>query len=406
MALSAATKLSDPAVSGHPGPALPPQCMHEGHSGHSMSLRAFIELLSARGEMKRISQPVDWKIELGEITRNHRGPLLFENIRDYPGQRVFTNGLGNFSSTALALGLQPEKGRKRVIEEVRRRLENPLKPMMVDSGPVMENVIEGPDINLLDFPSPHWSRYDAGRYIGTWHANVTRDPETGCRNVGVYRMQLLGPKQTTVSTSVKSHLGRQFAKAERKGQPLEMAMVIGAPEPVVMAAGSGYPAGCDEYDLAGAIGGSAVPLVKCRTVDLEVPAESEIVLEGTLQPGARVHDGPYFDYAGAPTENPGAYVFDVKCVMFRNRPIFRGAAVGHPAAEDQQLFALLAEFGLFDFHDSRPRHWIQAGLIERRLFRLFQSAGRAHPPAFLRKIMKRSPVVITQHGHTDQGAGR
>lgn len=390
MALSAGAKLSEPAIGAHPDPVRTPRRVPEGQFGHAMSLRAFVDLLSKRGELKRISQPVDWKIELGEITRSHREPLLFENIRDYPGQRVFTNGLGNFSSTALALGLRPERGRKPVIAEVRRRVETPVKPVMVDDGPVMENVIEGPAINLFDFPVPQWSRHDAGRYIGTWHANVTRDPETGCRNVGVYRMQLLGPRQTTVSTSSASHLGRHFAQAERKGQPLEMAVVIGAPEPVVMAAGSGYPAGLDEYDLAGSLCGSGVPLVRCKTVDLEVPAESEIVIEGHLQPGARVHDGPYLDYAGIPNENPSAYLFEATRVMFRNRPVFRGAAVGHPAAEDQQLFALLAEFGLFDFHDSRPRHWIQTGLIERRLFRLFQSAGRAHAPAFLRKRMKRS----------------
>jgi UbiD family decarboxylase len=388
MALPASAKLSEPAIGASLGPSMPPRRADEGQQGHPMSLRSFIDLLSERGELKRISEPVDWKIELGEITRRHREPLLFENIRDYPGQRVFTNGLGSFSSMALALGLQPEKGRKPVMAEAKRRVETPVKPVMVESGPVMENVIEGPAIDLFDFPVPQWSRHDAGRYIGTWHANVTRDPETGRRNLGVYRMQLLGRNRTTVSTTSASHLGRHFAQAERMGRPLEMAVVIGAPEPVVMAAGSGYPSGCDEYDLAGSLCGSAVSLVKCRTVDLEVPAESEIVIEGLIQPGARVHDGPYFDYAGAPTENPGAFVFDVKCVMFRNHRIFRGAAVGHPAAEDQQLFALLAEFGLFDFHDSRPRHWFQTRLIERRLFRLFQSIGRVHPPAFVRRAAK------------------
>lgn len=389
MPLPAAIKAFEHTAAATSGASAPLQHSREASSGRPMGLRAFIDLLSQREGLKCISRPIDWKFELGEITRNHRQPLLFENIRDYPGQRVFTNGLSNFSSIALALGLQPEMGRKRVIEEVRRRIETSLKPVLVASAPVMENVIKGPGINLFDFPVPQWSRHDVGRYIGTWHANVTRDPETGNRNVGVYRMQLLGPNQATVSTTPRSHLGRHFAKAERMGQPLEMAVVIGAPEPVVMAAGSGYPAGSDEYDLAGSLCGSAVPLVRCKTVDLEVPAESEIVIEGTIRPGARVHDGPYFDYAGAPTENPDAYLFDVKCVMFRNHPIFRGAAVGHPAAEDQQLFALLAEFGLFDFHNSRPRHQIESRLIRGRLFRAFQLIGRISVPEFLRERLRR-----------------
>ncbi|HEX5412871.1 MAG TPA: UbiD family decarboxylase [Terriglobia bacterium] len=388
---SAGTKLFEAAIGAGTEPSMPP--LHEVQAGRQMSLRVLIGVLSERGRLKRISEAVDWKIELGEITRSHRQPLLFENIKDYPGMRLFSNGLSSFSCAALALGLEPERGRKEILLEARRRTAAPAKPVMVSSGPVLENIITGAEIDLFDFPVPRWSPYDAGRYIGTWHANVTRDPETGLRNLGVYRMQLLGRNQTTVSTSSASHLGRHFAKAERNGQALEMAVVIGAPEPVVMAAGAGYPCGGDEYELAGGLSGSGIPLVRCKTVNLEVPAEAEIVLEGRIRPGVRVNDGPYFDYAGAPTENPSAYLFDVTCVMFRNRPIFRGAAVGHRAAEDQQLFALLAEMGLFDFHDSRPRHWIQAELIQRRLFRLFQSAGRAHAPAFLRRMIKRRRPV-------------
>lgn len=389
MALPTGVKLPESAIGVNFEPSLRSSRPDGGQPGHSTSLRAFIDLLSVRGELKRISEPVDWKVELGEITRSHRTALLFENIRDYPGQHVFTNGLSNFSSIVLALGLEPGKGRKRVVEEVRRRVETPLKPVMVDSGPVMENILEGTDINLFDFPVPQWSLYDAGRYIGTWHANVTRDPETGCRNVGVYRMQLLDRDKTTVSTSAKSHLGRHFAKAASKHQPLEMAVVIGAPEPVVMAAGSGYPAGCDEYELAGSFCGAGLPLVKCKTVDLEVPAESEMVIEGLVQPGVRVHDGPYLDYTGMLNENPGAYLFEATRVMFRNHPVFRGAAVGHPAAEDQQLFALLAELNLFDFHNWGPRHRFESRLIKRRLFRAFQMAGRISVPAFLRNRIKR-----------------
>ena len=393
MALIVQAKLNEPAARVNPDPSSLSTRPHEQEFGNPMSFRNFMDVLSERGELKRIGELVDWKIELGEITRSHRQPLLFENIKDYPGMRVLTNGLSNFSSIALALGLQPEKGRKKTVVEARRRASAPVKPVMVGSGPVMENVVEGPEINLLEFPIPQWSKSDAGRYIGTWHANVTRDPETGRRNLGVYRMQLLGRTQTTVSTSAKSQLSRHLAKAEKNGQPLEMAVVIGAPEAVVMAAASGYPSGCDEYDLAGGLCGSAVPLVGCKTVDLEVPAESEIVLEGLIQPGARVHDGPYFDYAGKPTENPGAYLFDVTCVTFRNRPIFRGAAIGHVGAEDQQLFSLLAELDLFDFHDSRPRHHIQSHLIKGELFRLFQLIGRTNAPGFLRKIMKRSSPI-------------
>lgn len=350
-----------------------------------MNFRGFIEQLSHEGCLKRITRLVDWKIELGEITRSHALPLLFENIKDYPGLRVFTNGLSSTSSMALALGLGPQSNWKSVVAESRRRIATPRKPVMVDWGPVMETVQEGEEIDLLKFPIPQWSKYDSGRYIGTWHVNVTRDPETGSRNLGVYRMQVLGRNQTTVSTYPNSHLFHHLAKAEKIGRPLEMAVVIGAAEPVVMAAGAAYPPGYDEYDLAGSLAGEGIRLIRCKRVNLEVPAEAEIVIEGTVKPGVRAQDGPYFDYAGKPTTNPGALVFEASRLMFRKEPIFRGAAVGHVGAEDQQLFSLLAELDLFDFHDSRPRHQVQTRLIRGRLFRLFQLIGRMNAPAFFRK---------------------
>lgn len=355
----------------------------------SMSFRAFIELLSQQGCLKHITRPVDWKLELGEITRNNGQPLLFENVKDYPGMRVFTNGLSGISSMALALGLDAGSNWTAIIGESRRRSAAPRKPVIAGTGPVVENIVEAADIDLLRFPIPQWSKDDAGRYIGTWHANVTRDPESGSRNLGVYRMQVLGRKQTTVNTSANSHLALHIARAEKIGQPLEMAVVIGAAEPVVMAAAAGYPCGSDEYDLAGGLSEKGITLIPCKTVNLEIPAESEIVIEGVIKPGVRVQDGPYFDYAGKPMMNPKAFLFEATRLMFRNDPIFRGAAVGHVGAEDQQLFSLLAELNLFDFHDSRPRHVIQTGLIRRRLFSAFQSIGRTHVPASLRRTVKR-----------------
>lgn len=353
-----------------------------------MNLRSFIDLLSREGCLKRVSGLVDWKCELGEITRASSFPLLFENIKDYPDLRVFTNGLSSLMSMALALGLPPGKNHKSILGEARRKAATPLKPVLTDSGPVLENVVEGQDIDLFKFPVPQWSKYDAGRYIGTWHANVTHDPETGSRNVGVYRMQVLSGNQTTVSTSATSHLAFQFAKAEKQGRPLEMAVVIGAPETVIMAAAAACPLGSDEYDLAGGLGGERVQLVRCQTVNAEVPAESEIVIEGFIKPGIRIQDGPYFDFAGKPTTNPSAFVFEATRLMYRNNPILRGAAVGHCAAEDQQLFSLLSELDLFDFHNSRPRHRLESRLIKSRLFRAFQLSGRIDVPAFLRNRVK------------------
>ena len=339
-------------------------------------LRHFIQVLDEAGLLVRVREEVDWKFEIGKMTRERRAPLLFENVRDYPGQRVFTNGLCDQRSIGLALGLDFSANWKTVITEGVSRKVRPVKPRLVATSPVLENTVHGKDINLLRLPVPQWHHCDAGRYIGTWHINVTKDPETECRNVGVYRMQLLGPKQATVSASPRSHLAQQFAKAEREGQSLPMAVAIGVSELVIMAAAAACPDGIDEYELAGGLQGEAVRLIQCLTANLEVPAQSEVVIEGLIQPRVRVQDGPYFDYSGAPNTNPNAYLFEATQLMFRSNPIFRGTSIGVAGAEDHQLFAFLAQLALVDFHGSRMKQAIQNILLKRRFFRTFQLVGK------------------------------
>ncbi len=359
----------------HTGPAALPQS-DERPERTKTDLRAFINLLERHGRLRRIDHEVDWRFEIGKITRDHHGPILFENIKDYPGARVFTNGLSDIQNIALALGLDSRTDQHEIVAEARRRLEHPLKPITVEAGAVTENVTLFGAVDLTALPIPHWHEQDAGRYLGTWHINVTKDPETQQRNVGVYRMQLLGPRQATVSASPKSHLSRHVAKAEKMGQALEMAVAIGVNECMVMAASAGYPYGWDECELAGAFQGRRVRLIPCRTVQLEIPAESEIVLEGVIQPGVRVTDGPYFDYAGKADTNHRAFLFEVTRMMFRERPIFRGASVGVAGAEDHQLFAFLAALELADFHGKRLRQLVQNYFLRMRQFHAFQFAGR------------------------------
>ena len=344
-----------------------------------MDMRSFIDCLQKRGQLRRIDRQVDWKYELGAMTREAQVPLLFENIKDYPGHQVFTNGLIHLSSIALALGMESGTSRKDLVKELRRRITTPVPPARVTNGPVLENIVEELQLDLLKFPVPHWNKSDAGRYIGTWHVNISRDPEDRSYNLGVYRMQVLGPRQATISTSSKSHLGIHFAKSEAMGKPLETAVAIGVSEAVFMAAGAGYPCGKDEYELAGALQGKSVNLVKCEDVDLEAPADTEILIEGHIKPRVRVLDGPYFDYAGKATTNPKAFLFEATRMMFRSKPIFRGAVVGYPGAEDIQLFSALSEVGLFDFHGSRLRRGLQIFFLKEGFFRAFQFAGRIGP---------------------------
>ncbi|HEX4312210.1 MAG TPA: UbiD family decarboxylase [Acidobacteriaceae bacterium] len=309
----------------------------------SLDLRGFIQVLLESRHLTRVKERVDWKLGIGRWTRSRRKPLLFENIKDYPDQRVFTNGLLDPLHIGMALGFHGGLPPARVIAQARRRVRDPIAPKMVRNGPVLENVVPASVLDLLQFPVPRWSDYDDGRYIGTWHLNVSKDPETGERSAGVYRMKSLGPKQATINASKRSALARHLAKAEAKKAELPMAMVIGAPEATVIAASAACPAGMDAYDLAGALQQKPVELIEC--MHLELPAFSEIVIEGFIHPGVRVEDGPYIDH-GRPRTNPRAFLFEATRVMHRDNPIFRGSASSKEGAEDQQIRAFLTQLKL------------------------------------------------------------
>lgn len=333
-------------------------------------LRGFIVQLERAGLLQRVAEPVGWQFEIGRRTRESQKPTLFENVLGYPGQSVFTNGLRTSACLALALGLEPETPLPKLIADARQRLSVPLRPRMVEESSVWENQIEADHLDLRSLPVPHWNERDAGRYLGTWHLNITKDPELGIRNVGVYRMQLLGPREATVSTYPRSDLSRHVARAEQNNLPLPMAVAIGVPEVAVMAAAAAFPQDEDEFEFAGALRKKPLDLIRCRTIDIEVPAESEIVIEGVIHPHRRVQDGPFFDFLGKPDTNPAAYLFEAKRLMYRNRPILRGASVGDPDAEDHQLFAFLAALDLVDFGG--------AELLKRRMFRAFLGISKMH----------------------------
>lgn len=346
-----------------------------------MDLRSFIARLVRSNRLVKIEREVDWRLEIGEISTSHHTPVLFEKIREYPVGRVFTNGLSSISDVGLALGMEEGLESQDVTEELRKRSANPIKPANA-SFSILTEVQEGDKIDILRFPVPQWNLQDCGRYLGTWHINVSKDPETGSRNVGIYRMQVLSPKTATVSASGTSHIVSHLVKAERHGAPLEMAVAIGVPEAVIMSAAAAYPYGQDEYELAGGLEQQSLALVKCATVGLEVPAQSEIVIEGVIHPNIRIKDGPFFDYTGEATVNPNGLLFEVTRIAHRPNPIFRGTAVGRPGAEDHQLFRVLAAIGLWDFHGSRVKHKIQSGMLRRQMYRGFQWAGGLGWPRF------------------------
>jgi len=168
------------------------------------NLRKWIETLEGANELTRVKAEVDWNGEIGAITRkvfSNRGPaLLFENIKDYKNgtcTRLFTGGLATKNRIAMMLDLPTSTRMKDLVEVVRNRFKNPIEPRIVEDGPVKENVHTS-GIDLLKFPVPKWHDLDGGRYINTFCGVVTKDPQTGITNVGLYRGMILNKNKIGV----------------------------------------------------------------------------------------------------------------------------------------------------------------------------------------------------------------
>lgn len=345
--------------------------------------RQYLDELDRNGELLRVSKSVKLDCEIAEITRAEqhgsisRRALLFESIDGHPGARVATNLFGTIGRIARAAGLPKNTTIAELSRHVRSAFMRPVPPAITQIWEQPRTIFEAGSLDLTKLAVPRWSDKDAGPYIGTWHIVATRDPSSGVHNVGVYRMQVTGPSSTTLSVSPQSHCARHLDAAKSLGRRLEVAVAIGIDERIMIAAAAALPQGIDEYAAAGGLRGSSIPLIKCRTIDLEVPAESEFVLEGTVDPCVRVPDGPFYDYAGVPDFSPNAFRFDISCMHVRNdQPIFRGSAIGLPGAEDLVLYAVLARAGLMDFHGPKIKSSLQGFLCARQWFKLVQFSGR------------------------------
>ena len=222
-------------------------------------LRSFIKRLEEEGELARIKVEVDLKYELGAIARKtyvipSSPALLFEKVKDYKTP-VFTSGLATFRRIAIALGLDPDTDEKTLIQTYVERIGKPLKPVIVKDGPCKENKIFGKDVNVLKFPVPWWGEKDGGRYIGTWHQVVTRDPDTGWTNVGTYRMMVHEANICGIMLSPFQHAGMMYAKYKQMNKPMPIAITIGNDPVLSLVSSAPFPANINEWEMAGALRG-------------------------------------------------------------------------------------------------------------------------------------------------------
>ena len=316
-------------------------------------LREFVKRLEAAGELKRISAEIDPVLEITEITQRVTragGPaLLFERPK---GSRtpLLINMFGSERRINLALetdSLAEVAGRIRGFLDVQapQGLLDKIKmlpklaelgsffPKTVKTGPCKEVVRR--DFSLLEFPILHCWPKDAGRFI-TWPLVITRNPETGKRNVGVYRMQVFDEKTTGMHWQTQKHGAEHFrrARAANRDGRIDVAVAIGA-DPVTCLAGIlPIPPDLDEMMFAGFLRREPVEMVACETCPLEVPAQAEIVLEGYVDLSELRVEGPFGDHTGFYSLEGEYPVFHVTCVTQRRDPLYLTTIVGPPPQED------------------------------------------------------------------------
>ncbi len=300
-------------------------------------LREFIAKCESLGDAVRVEQEVDWNLEVGAITRRccelSAPAPLFEKIKGYPkGYRIFGAPLATFRRLAIAMDIDPEAPFKQILDAYIDRSARPIKPRLVKEGPCKENVVTGDDVDLFKFPAPMIHDGDGGRYLGTFHIIATKDPDGDWVNWGMYRQMIHTRNTLGGLVAPAQHIGMIFRnKYEAKNKPMEFAVAIGTEPVTALLGGAGIPAGVNEADIIGGIRGEPLDVIQCETVDLKVPATSEIVLEGVVNPHERKMEGPFGEYGGYRSiPSLPRPVYTVKAITYRNAPILTVSNMGTP----------------------------------------------------------------------------
>jgi 2,5-furandicarboxylate decarboxylase 1 len=287
-------------------------------------MRDWIEKLDQSGELLHVKKPVDPRTEMGALLYQSREKgLLFEHLTGFPGWRSLGMAPANLRHAALAFDTTIEK----LIPTVAKLLDSRLACEMVETGPVKQVKRFGDEVDLTSLPIHQSGAKDAGPFI-TAGLSVTKDRDTGKRNLSFHRLQLKG-KNKTGALILPRHTFMNLRKYEERGEPMPIATFVGHHPLYYMAAAATAAYGMDELELAGGFLGEPVRLVKCETVDLEVPFDAELVLEGTIPPHVREEEGPFAEfqdyYVAGMGKNP---IVNWHCLTMRKDAIFKNIQNG------------------------------------------------------------------------------
>jgi 4-hydroxy-3-polyprenylbenzoate decarboxylase len=334
-------------------------------------LRDFIAQLESIGELKRVSVEVDTRLEMTEIcdrVLRAGGPaILFENPKGAfgkPGMPVLANLFGTPRRVALGMGQEsvealrevgkllaflkepePPKGLKDAWDKlpVFKQVLN-MAPKVVSSAPCQEIVWDGKDVDLSRLPIQHCWPGDVAPLI-TWGLTVTRGTEKARQNLGIYRQQVIASNKVIMRWLAHRGGALDFRDhcLKNPGQPFPVATVIGCDPATILGAVTPVPDNLSEYQFAGLLRGAKTEVVKCVGSDLQVPASSEIVLEGYIDPNETALEGPYGDHTGYYNEQAHFPVFTIERITMRKNPIYHSTYTGKPPDEPAMLGVALNE---------------------------------------------------------------
>ncbi|MFP5239965.1 MAG: menaquinone biosynthesis decarboxylase [Acidobacteriota bacterium] len=316
-------------------------------------LQEFIRVIEKHGELRRVGVELDPYLEIAEVTdrvSKSAGPaVLFENVKGskFP---VLTNAFGSYNRMNLSLEVESLDALAEHIEtfmEVKKpdgiieklkllpklaRMAN-IFPKEVTKAPCQEVVLTGDDVDLSIMPVLTTWPGDAGPFI-TLPLVITKNPETGVRNMGMYRMQVFDKNTTGMHWHKHKGGAYHYHLAEKLGKRLEVAVAIGADPAVTYAATAPIPDEIDEIIFAGFLREAPVEMVQCKTVDLQVPANAQFILEGYVEPGERRREGPFGDHTGYYSLADNYPVFHVTALTHRKDAVYPATLVGPPPMED------------------------------------------------------------------------
>ena len=304
------------------------------------SIRALLGNLEQQGEMIRFDKPVDPLTNMAAVEWKAYNALskssLFTNIEGHEGWQACSQILADRKKWSIGLGIDEDD----LLVEMSTRVNQHIASVEVgkDDAPVKELILKDGEVDLGDIPAMITSDKDGGRYLASGMVFL-KDPETGIANVSVHRMQIMG-KDKTGLLMVPRHARRIYDKYCARGEAMPVAVAIGAHPAIWYGSAFTTQFGIDEMSVAGGLLGEAVRMVPCETVDIRVPAEAEIVLEGEVLPNHVEAEGPFGEVPGTYAQVGESEIFKVRCITRRKKPIYYAIHCGFPVTDTQATTGL------------------------------------------------------------------